>query len=223
MALASKPAPKDRLKGKWLGADLNRRHPHFQCGALPTELPSLTAENARPARLSPRPCLSTPALSQPAVTGFLQRANSLNLILIYIRGRQPEHTHHRPRRRGVKTTGTRHRKNPLEVQRFTAARSGPAPACLAVNPSPRRPSRIPGPDMGHPDITHGPRAPESINPVFQVVIAGISTFQPPVRVQAVPRAMWRTQDKMGVYLPGLTATGGSVQFFFLAKRPVERH
>lgn len=41
---------------------MNRRHPHFQCGALPTELPSLTAENARPARLSPRPCLSTQAI-----------------------------------------------------------------------------------------------------------------------------------------------------------------
>ncbi len=25
---------------EWLGPDLNRRHPHFQCGALPTELPS---------------------------------------------------------------------------------------------------------------------------------------------------------------------------------------
>lgn len=26
---------------KWREADLNRRHPHFQCGALPTELPRL--------------------------------------------------------------------------------------------------------------------------------------------------------------------------------------
>src|SRR5262249_39728835 len=31
---------------KWAGPDLNRRPPHFQCGALPTELP--TRPNTRP-------------------------------------------------------------------------------------------------------------------------------------------------------------------------------
>ena len=33
---------------KWAGADLNRRHPHFQCGALPTELPARTGARVEP-------------------------------------------------------------------------------------------------------------------------------------------------------------------------------
>ena len=37
-------APRCGASFKWQGADLNRRHPHFQCGALPTELPCPLAE-----------------------------------------------------------------------------------------------------------------------------------------------------------------------------------
>ena len=42
------PRARNTRVDQWSGADLNRRHPHFQCGALPTELP-----DQRPLRVPP--------------------------------------------------------------------------------------------------------------------------------------------------------------------------
>lgn len=62
------PREADPEMKKWPGADLNRRHLHFQCSALPTELPGLTAApdaGGKPVkwvRLSPSQTVSTQAM-----------------------------------------------------------------------------------------------------------------------------------------------------------------